>query len=156
MHIVSLIDHIEQLPRLARLHHDEWSQVSRFTTVDEHIRKLESRISHSAIPATYTLLIDGVVAGSVSLLDHDDIDDVRPDLSPWLASLYVEPGHRGHGYGSALVRHCILQAGKSRRPSLYLYTDTHSQFYMRFGWRPIEARISRGLDVTVMELHLTP
>src|SRR5215813_14480575 len=99
MFIASLIDHIEQLPRLARLHHDEWIQVSRFTTVDEHIRKLESRISQSAIPATYILLIDGVVAGSVSLLDHDDIDNVRPDLFPWLASLYVEPRHRRQGYG---------------------------------------------------------
>src|SRR5436305_15294288 len=113
MQIASLIDHIEQLPRLAKLHHDEWSQVSRFTTVDEHIRKLESRISKDAIPATNILLIDGAVAGSVSLLDQDDIDNVRPDLSPWLASLYVEPRHRRHGYRSALVRHGILEVGIS-------------------------------------------
>ena len=155
MHIASLIQHVDQLPRLAKLHHDAWSQVSRFTTVDDHIRKLETRISHRPIPATYILLIDSVVEGSVSLIDQDDIDNVRPDLSPWLASLYVEPRHRRQGHGSALVRHCILQAAKALCPRLYLYTDTHSQFYVRFGWQPIETRVSRGLDITIMELKIT-
>jgi GNAT superfamily N-acetyltransferase len=155
MQIASLIDHVDQLPRLAKLHHDEWSQVSRFRTFEEHLRKLETRMSHRPIPATYILFIDSVVAGSVSLIDHDDLDNVRPDLSPWLASLYVEPGHRRQGYGSALVRYCLLQAGKALCPRLYLYTDTHSQFYVRFGWQPIETRISRGVDITIMELKIT-
>lgn len=154
MHIASLADHLDQLPALAQLHHVEWSHVSRFRTVDEHIEKLRSRIGQNPLPATYVLLIDGTVAGSVSLLDHDDIDNVRPDLSPWLASLYVEPRHRGRGYGSALVKHCILQAGHCGCSKLYLYTDTHAHFYTRFGWQPIENRISRGLDITVMELQV--
>ncbi len=156
MQIASLADHLDQLQLLARLHHTEWSHVSRFKTVDEHVNKLKSRIGHGPIPATYILLIDRTVAGSVSLLDHDDIDNVRPDLSPWLASLYVEPRHRRRGYGTALVEYCIRRAGDFGCATLYLYTDTHSQFYVRFGWRPIENRTSRGLEVTVMELQLNP
>ena len=154
MYIASLADHLGQLPALARLHHAEWSRVSRFKTVDEHANKLKSRIGQSPIPATYVLLLNQTVAGSVSLLSHDDIDNVRPDLSPWLASLYVEPGHRGRGFGSALVKYCIRRAGHFGYTALYLYTDTHSQYYTRFGWRPIDNRTSRGLDVTVMELQL--
>jgi len=154
MVIASLADHLDQLVVLARFHHAEWSHVSRFRTVDQHADKLRSRISFGPdrIPSTYILLIDGAVAGSVSLLEHDDIGDVRPDLSPWLASLYVEPAHRRLGYGSSLVRNCIEQARRCGCSTLYLYTDTHSRFYERFGWRPIEYRASRGLDVTVMAL----
>jgi predicted N-acetyltransferase YhbS len=154
MVIASLADHLDQLVVLARFHHDEWSHVSRFTTIDQHADKLRSRVSPGRhdISSTYILLIDGVVAGSVSLLSHDDIGDVRPDLSPWLASLYVEPGRRRLGYGSALVKHCIEQAGHCGCSTLYLYTDTHAKYYERFGWRPIEYRASRGLDVTVMAL----
>ena len=154
MDIASLADHLGQLPALARLHHAEWSRVSRFKTVDEHVNKLQARIGRSPIPATYVLLLNQRVAGSVSLLGHDDIDNVRPNLSPWLASLYVEPRHRGRGYGSALVQYCIQRARHFGYPTLYLYTDTHSQYYARFGWRPIEHRTSRGLEVTVMELPL--
>jgi predicted N-acetyltransferase YhbS len=156
MVIGSLADHIDQLPELARLHHAQWSHVSRFTTVDQHADKLRSRISQGrdGIPATYVLLIDGAVTGSVSLIDCDDIGDVRPDLSPWLASLYVEPSRRRLGNGSALVKHCIEQAKQLGCSTLYLYTDTHSKFYERFGWRAIERRVSRGLDVSVMALKL--
>lgn len=156
MVIASLAAHLDKLDVLARLHHAEWSHVSRFTTVDQHADKLKSRISsgHDRIPATYILLIDGVAAGSVSLLDRDDIGGVRPDLSPWLASLYVEPRHRRLGYGSALVKHCIQQAAKCGCSTLYLYTDTHSKFYERLGWQPIEYLTSRGLDVTVMALRI--
>ena len=156
MVIASLADHLDQLQALAALHHAQWSHVSRFTTIDQHAEKLKSRISagHDRIPATYILLIDGVAAGSVSLLDHDDIGDVRPDLSPWLSSLCVEPRHRRLGYGSGLVKHCIQRAVQSGCSTLYLYTDTHSKFYERFGWQPIEYCTSRGLDVTVMALQI--
>src|SRR5262245_33203450 len=154
--IASLADHLDQLPLLAALHHAQWSHVSRFTTIDQHAEKLKSRISagHGGIPATYILLIDEVAAGSVSMLDHDDIGGVGPDLFAWLASLYVEPRHRRLGYGSALVKHCIQQAGKCGCSTLYLYTDTHSKFYERLGWQPIEYLTTRGLNVTLMALQI--
>jgi hypothetical protein len=47
--------------------------VSPFKTLDRHAEKLRSRIGPNSIPATYILLIDNAVAGSVSLLDYDDI-----------------------------------------------------------------------------------
>lgn len=156
MSILSLVDHVDRLPSLAQLHHDEWSHVSPFKTIDQHAQKLRSRIGPNSVPATYILLVDEVVAGSVSLLKHDDIANLRADLSPWLASLLVEPRHRGQGYGRALVDHCVGRARALAFPTLYLYTDTHSKFYERLGWQLIEERISRGVQVAVMELQLTP
>jgi hypothetical protein len=52
--------------------------VSPFKTVDQHATKLLSRIGSDSVSATFILLIDRAVAGSVSLLDHDDIDNVVP------------------------------------------------------------------------------
>lgn len=155
MQIQSLIDHLDQIPTLAHLHHEQWSHVSPFKTPNQHATKLRSRIGGQPVPATYLLLIDSAVAGSVSLLDHDDIANVRPDLSPWLASLLVQSKHRGRGYGRALVEHCVAQARTLGFTVLYLYTDTHRQFYTRLGWQAIEERVSRGMDVTVMKLALS-
>lgn len=155
MQILSLVDHVDRVLSLAQLHHDEWSHVSPFKTVAQHATKLRSRIGTNSVPATYILIIDDAVAGSVSLLDHDDIANVRPDLSPWLASLLVEPRRRGHGYGRALVDHCADRARALAFPSLYLYTGTHAKFYERLGWQVIQQCIARGVQVTVMGLQLT-
>ena len=150
LRIVSLNEYRDELPSLARLHHDEWSDVSPFKTVEQHKEKLLLRISQRPPPATCVLLIDGEVAGSVSLLEHDDIADVRPDISPWLASLLVVPKYRGRGYGRDLVFHCVEQARTLGFPILYLYTHTHPEYYARLGWHSIEQRIVRSETVTVM------
>jgi predicted N-acetyltransferase YhbS len=155
MRIVSLIDELDLLPPLAQLHHDEWSHVSPFKTVGQHLTKLRSRIGRDPIPATFVVAVDREVVGSVSLLKRDDIDDVRPDLTPWLASLMVAPGHRSRGLGRALVQHCIDQARLLGYPALFLYTDSHAAYYSRLGWLTMEQRLSRGADVTVMQFLLT-
>ena len=152
--IVTLVEHRDRLSSLAQLHHDEWSNVSPFKTVEQHMNKLLSRIGPCPVPATYLLLIDDAVAGSVSLLDHDDIANLRPDLSPWLASLVVEPKHRRRGYGRALVAYCVDQARELGVPILYLYTHTHAQYYGRLGWQAIEERASGHAKVTVMQMQL--
>ena len=124
--------------------------MSPFKTVAQHEKKLRSRIGDHPPPETYVLLIRGEVAGSVSLLNYDDIAQVRPDLSPWLASLFVVPKHRGRGYGRRLAAHCVDQAQSLGFSTLYLYTHTHPEFYAALGWRVIEERTVRGAEVTVM------
>jgi predicted N-acetyltransferase YhbS len=155
MRIVSLIDELDLLPPLAQLHHDEWSHVSPFKTVSQHLTKLRSRIGRDPIPATFAVVVDREVVGSVSLLKRDDIGDVRPDLTPWLASLMVAPGHRSRGLGRALVQHCIDDARLLGYPALFLYTDSAAAYYSRLGWLTMEQRLSRGADVTVMQFLLT-
>jgi len=154
LRIVSLYEHRDLLPSLARLHHEQWSDVSPFKTPGEHEKKLLGRISRDPPPATYVLLVDEGVAGSVSLLKHDDIANVRPDLSPWLASLLVVPKYRGRGYGRKLIADCAHCARALGYSALYLYTHTHSDYYERLGWRSIERRMVRGAAVTIMKMPL--
>ena len=154
MRVQSLADWPEVLPVLAQLHHEEWSGVSPFKTPEQHATKLRARIGLGLIPATYVLILHGAVAGSVSLLNHDDIGGVGPDLSPWLSSLLVIPTQRGHGLGRALVEHCASQARQLGFSALHLWTDTHERFYEHLGWNAIERGKADGPDAVVMKLSL--
>lgn len=49
MQIVWLIDHLAHLPLLAQLHHDEWSHISPFKTVNQHVAKLRSRAGSDSV-----------------------------------------------------------------------------------------------------------
>src|SRR5262245_27097406 len=138
MRIVSLVKHLDLLPSLARLHNNEWGHVSPFKTFEQHMMKLQSRIGRGRVPATFVAIVNSAVAGSVSLLKRDDIGDVRPDLTPWLASLVVAPEHRSRGFGRALVQHCIDQGSALGASALYLYTDSHASYYSGLGWIAME------------------
>ena len=76
------------------------------------------------------LALDGVPAGTVNLIACDS--KARPDLTPWLAALYVEPGHRGKGIGAALVRRLTAEAARIGCREMFLETDIPG-FYERLG-----------------------
>ncbi|WP_165694121.1 GNAT family N-acetyltransferase, partial [Teichococcus deserti] len=50
---------------------------------------------------SFVLLEDGAPAGTASLAAADL--DERPELTPWLAGVYVRPESRRRGYGARLV-----------------------------------------------------
>ncbi len=49
------------------------------------------------------VLLDGDRPVGTASPEREDLE-ARPDLSPWLAGVYVEPAFRGRGYATALVR----------------------------------------------------
>src|SRR5215217_1020025 len=51
---------------------------------------------------TFVLFDQGVPVGTASLA-HKDLE-ARPDLTPWLAGVFVQPAFRGRGYATALVQ----------------------------------------------------
>lgn len=63
--------------------------------------------------------------------------EARPDLTPWLAGLFVEPAFRGRGHGTALVRRAEAFARAASVPVLWLYTSTAEPFYLRLGWQSV-------------------
>ena len=81
---------------------------------------------------------------------YDDLD-VRPDIYPWLANVYIEEKYRNKGYGRILIEnatkvaHDVIQFNE-----LFLYTK-HIGLYEKFGWKYIgdidtfkdESRIER-------------
>ena len=80
--------------------------------------------------------------------------DTRMDLSPWLASLFVEPGHRQQGIGSALVRRMVEEARALAISRLHLYTPDRASFYARMGWRRLGLERFRGYSMVIMALDI--
>ena len=72
----------------------------------------------TAMPCTFVLLCDGQPVGTASLVAHDL--DERPDLSPWLAGVFVEPHARHQGFATRLIA-AVEQAAAV--DTLWLYTE---------------------------------
>jgi N-acetylglutamate synthase-like GNAT family acetyltransferase len=76
--------------------------------------------------------------------------DTRLELSPWLASVFVESEHRRKGVGAELVLRIMSEAAKLKVPLLYLYTLHSERFYAKLGWRLLERTNYRGQPVVIM------
>lgn len=106
-------------------------------------------------PEDSFVLYDGDTPAGTASLAHDDLDS-RPDLTPWLAGVYVPPQHRGRGHAAALVRHVEGVARAAGVATLWLYTWTAAPLYARLGWveagREIEPK--RNQPVVLMRRDL--
>jgi GNAT superfamily N-acetyltransferase len=84
-------------------------------------------------------------------LAHKDLE-TRPDLTPWLAGVFVQPAFRGRGYATALVRRVEAFASAASVRTLWLYTWTAEPLYARLGWQRagLETDPKRGREVVLM------
>jgi GNAT superfamily N-acetyltransferase len=114
---------------------------------------LDLILAPPAGPEESFVLLDpasGAPAGTASLA-HRDLDS-RPDLTPWLAGVYVPPRFRGRGHATARVRHVERFAAAAGVARLWLYTNTAEPLYARLGWRRAgtERTRRRGVEVALM------
>lgn len=146
--IESIADHLELVDRIARRHFDEWGHLDPSGTLETWTEGLRHRTKRDQIPTTYVALEGNELLGSVTLVEHDML--TRPDLSPWLAGVYVTPERRHQGIGSLLVRHTVHQTARMGVKHLYLYTHAAREFYTKLGWRFLEEDMYEGQLVAIM------
>ena len=152
MQIEYLGDRPSLIPELARLHFAEWGSLRPDEPLEQRTRRLEASCGRGGVPTVVVALEDGALRGSAMLLASDM--DTRPDLTPWLAGVYVVAGHRRRRYGSALVRRIEAEAEAVGIERLYLYTPDMMDFYAQLGWAPDERCEYLGMDVTIMSKRL--
>ena len=94
------------------------------------------------------------VIGMVSLWDSDC--PLRPDLTPWAASLYVAPDWRGRGVGSRLFIRIHHEARRLGIARLHLMTQHSEAVYAAQGWRTFERIDGPGAmrDAALMHIDL--
>lgn len=73
------------------------------------------------------------------------------DLSPWLASLYVIPEHRGRGAARALIAAIEDHARSHSVKRVHLYTGEAEGLYAKCGWRVAE-HLQSGLVLMFRDL----
>ena len=101
---------------------------------------------------TFVLFDHDQPVGTAGLV-HADLD-TRPDLTPWLAGVFVQPAFRGRGYATALVKRAEAFAAAAFVPVLWLYTLTAEPFYERLGWRRAGIERENGHAVVLMKRSL--
>ncbi|MDW6021795.1 GNAT family N-acetyltransferase [Mesorhizobium sp. BAC0120] len=98
-----------------------------------------------AIPSALVAHIGKQYAGSVLLIDNDL--ETRPQYSPWIAALWVEPEFRRQGVAGELIEAARGQAARLGHGTCYLCaTPTNSPYYLARGFRLLEPGVD-GLDV---------
>jgi GNAT superfamily N-acetyltransferase len=104
-------------------------------------------------PEETFVLFEGDIPVATASLARKDLDS-RPDLTPWLAGVVVQPAYRGRGYATALVRHVEARARSASVPTLWLNTWTAESLYARLGWGRVGLEKGNSRDVVLMKRDL--
>lgn len=147
-----LFDHPEHIPTLAAWHHAQWGHWGSYPSVEARAEALRKHLGKWTIPTTFIAVEGPRVLGSASLVEHDLA--LRPDLSPWLASVYVEPSARRQGIASRLVERVAAEAERMGIPRLYLFTPDCEALYAGLGWTVLERLDYHSEQIVVMEYEV--
>ncbi len=143
LHTVALSDRLELAPIVAKWLHAEFDH-AQGPSLDDRVAHLRSQ---KAPEETFILYDYDVPVGTASLVINDLPS--RPDLTPWLASVFVRPEFRGRGYSAPLIRHVETTAA-AMSPILWLYTWTAEPLYARFGWERVGTEHDSNRDIAVV------
>jgi predicted N-acetyltransferase YhbS len=121
-------------------------------TLEEAVERVSAQTAPIGPGQVFILLEGGVPIGTASFTQTDMV--ARPDLTPWLASVYMVPAHRGRGLAVQLVRAVEMAAREAAVPTLWLFTDTAAPLYARLGWIDVGQVIEAGKPVTLMRRDL--
>ena len=132
-----------------RIWHASWKQIGY--PLDYISSRLCENMNTEPIPIALVAHDGAAFLGTASVIASDLAE--RPQLTPWIAAVWVEPHARSRGVGGALVgraaRDCfalgIARAYLCARPAL-------TSFYERLGWIAIERDVGEhGLTVFIQD-----
>jgi GNAT superfamily N-acetyltransferase len=123
-------------------------------SLDELTALVRESLARQVVPSAFVAHEAGRFSGTASLIAHDM--DARPNYSPWIAAVWVDPDHRLSGVGSRLVRKAVDHAFTNGIERLYLYCEpAKGPFYAKMGWRRIEQDVG-GNDIYLLDAPLNP
>lgn len=151
LQIFDLKDFPQFIDPLAQWHFAEWSYLHPDYTLDQLRQEMQQYLSAQLVPSMFILLNQQQeLLGSASLVAHDL--GSRPELSPWLANVFVHPDYRGQGLGRQLVFYVQQQAQRAGIGRLYLFTANQMDFYRGLGWQALDTEQVQGTCQTIMRL----
>jgi GNAT superfamily N-acetyltransferase len=149
--IVSTSERPDFVPLVARW---LWNAFGRAggRSFDETLDAVRTSVSARLMPRTFVLLADGEPVGTASLAAADLKE--RPDLTPWLAGVFVAPHARGRGHAARLVAAVEQEARAGSVETLWLYTRSAERIYARVGWETVEIVQHNGKPFVLMRRDL--
>lgn len=150
MKIVNLTDRADCLEDICLWHHEQWGYLNPGRSLEARVVGMREHLKGEIMPATFVAVIDGMVVGSASIIESDMPE--RPELTPWLASVFVDPVARKKGAGRAVVQKIMEHARQAGIKKLFLYTPDREHFYKFMGWQTMEKLAYHGANVTLMKI----
>jgi len=150
--IFDLKEKAEHIPTLAAWHHEAWSHLNPAGSIEKRIEKMQNYLADTSVPKMFVWVEGDSVVGSAGILNSDM--DTKPELTPWLASVYVKSDRRNEGIGAALVKKVMQHAQALGHAELFLFTQDKESLYKRIGWETISREEYRGELVAVMKACL--
>eukprot|EP01079_Euglenida_sp_SAG-EU17-18_P005220 gene5220-934_t len=143
-----LSDFPEHFDELAEWYWKEWGEL-KDQTLEQRKEQLSNRVNTERVDSTVVAVDEGGNLLGGAAVVHDDMS-TRPDLTPWLASVYVSPEHRGRGVARALMDHILKVAKGMGHEKLHLWTEHSAAMYQHLGWAVEEQVQYLGRSVTIM------
>jgi GNAT superfamily N-acetyltransferase len=116
----------------------------------DHIAgRLQENLNTEPIPIALVAHDGAEFLGTASVIASDL--EGRPQLTPWVAAVWVEPHARSRGVGGALVERAARDCFALGFARAYLCArPTLTGFYERIGWIAIERDVgARGVTVFI-------
>ncbi len=114
----------------------------------DHIEgRVHENLNTNGFPFAIVAHDGDLFMGTASVIASDM--DERPDYTPWIAAVWVDPQHRGKGVGGAIVQHAAELALKRGFETIHLCAlPEKTGFYQGLGWRLRERGVGEhGLDI---------
>ncbi len=113
--------------------------------------RLREDLNDAPIPFALVAHDGEAFLGTASVI-ASDLEE-RPQLTPWVAAVWVEPQARQRGVGGALADRATQDCFALGVRRAYLCArPQRSNFYQRLGWIPIERDVGRhGLSVFIRD-----
>jgi GNAT superfamily N-acetyltransferase len=152
--VVPAVDVADAARVVGAWHWEEWGSPGDGEQ-GEWTDRLRSWCRRDGMPILLVALVDGELAGSVSLVPSDmPHHEVWTRNGPWLSGLFVRQQLRGRGIGTSLVAACEERARLNDVESLLLYTSTARHMYERVGWAVISEVVYDGEPNVVMRKRI--
>jgi predicted N-acetyltransferase YhbS len=104
------------------------------------------RTDGGGVPFALVAEVDGRPCGNALVIENDLA--ARPELTPWLAALWVDEDVRHRGIARALLDEGARRSAAFGVARLYLVSRPGLQgFYTRLGWRVLEREVGEHCQV---------
>ena len=100
-------------------------------------RLRETTVAHDGVPITLVAHQGDTFAGTAGVIPFDL--DERPQYSPWIAAVWVEPQFRSQQVGRQLVRRAVECGFAAGHACIYLNARRErGSYYDQLGWTRVE------------------
>lgn len=151
IHIDYLKNHSHHIPLLAQWAFGAWGRYNQNSSLERITKRFHEHLNDHSLPLTLIALDNETPVGMCSLRITDGI---RPELTPWLGSLYVDEPYRKRGIGLQLIKTIIhkLQVMGYKGLNLLAHDSALVRWYEKLGWTLVETDQLNGHPVSIMKL----